>query len=140
VPPQQSLNRSTAATSFDAASVSAASTPVYDFDPAAATLAAGQMVTVSVRATGDILPPSALAIVFDPAVIAVIGAQPIVEDGTADTSIEPGRVVLELPGGTVLSGTQVIARLTLVGVKAGRSALSFEQAPGSSSSATVEVK
>ncbi len=140
VPPQQSLNNVTGTTAFDSASVSAATTPVYDLDPPAATLAAGQTMTVYVRATGDTLPPSALAITFDPAVVAVIGAQPVIEDGTADTRIEPGRVVLELPGGMLLSGTQVIARLMLVGVKAGRTAISFEQAPGGSSSASVEVK
>ena len=140
VPPQQSLNNVTGTTAFDSASVSAATTPVYDLDPPAATLAAGQTMTVYVRATGDTLPPSALAITFDPAVVAVIGAQPVIEDGTADTRIEPGRVVLELPGGMLLSGTQVIARLMLVGVKAGRTSISFEQAPGGSSSASVEVK
>jgi general secretion pathway protein D len=140
VPPQQSLNGTTSATTFDAASVSSAPATFYDLDPAAPTLAAGQMFTVSVRATGETLPASVLSIVFDPSVIAVVGARPILEDGTADTQIEPGRVVLDLPGGMLLSGTQVIANLTLVGVKAGRSTLSFEQAPGSTSSASVEVK
>jgi len=118
-----------------------AASPVYDLDPPAATLKPGETLTVSVRATGDVLPPSTLAIRFDPTVVSVVGVRPILEDGgMAETRIEPGRVVLDLPGGNPLSGTQAIAQITLQGVAPGRSVLSFDQAPGSSSSSTVEVK
>ncbi len=129
-----------AASSFEAASATAAA-PVYDLDPPTATLKPGETLTVSVRATGDVLPPSTLAIRFDPTVVSVVGVRPILGDSTAaETRIEPGRIVLDLPGGNPLSGTRAIAQITLHGVAAGRSVLSFEDAPGSSSSATVEVK
>jgi hypothetical protein len=118
----------------------ATAAPVYDLDPSSASLKAGEAVTVSVRATGDSLPPSVLAVRFDPAVLSVIGVEPIIESaGEADTRLEPGRVVLELPGGTALAGTKPIARIRFQGVAAGRSVVSFDQAPGSTSSATLVV-
>jgi len=118
----------------------ATAAPVYDLDPSSASIKSGEAVTVSVRATGDSLPPSVLAVRFDPAVLSVIGVEPIIESaGEADTRLEPGRVVLELPGGTALSGTKPIARIRFQGMKAGRSVVSFDQAPGSTSSATLEV-
>ncbi|MGH9368432.1 MAG: secretin N-terminal domain-containing protein [Thermoanaerobaculia bacterium] len=124
-----------------APATSAAAAPVYDLEPPVASLKAGETVTVSVRATGDFLPPSSLAILFDPAVVSVVGVRPVLEEGgVADTRIEPGRVVFELPGGVALAGTRPIAEITLRGVAAGRAVLSFEEAPGSSSSATVEVR
>ncbi len=120
---------------------SAAVAPVYDLDPPVASLAPGETLTVTVRATGDFLPASALSVVFDPSVVAVAGARPVLEEaGAADTRIEPGRVVFEIPGGVALSGTKPVAEITLRGVAAGRAVLSFEQAPGSTSSATVEVR
>ncbi|MGE5275637.1 MAG: secretin N-terminal domain-containing protein [Acidobacteriota bacterium] len=139
-PPQPQGASRNVSSSVEAASVAAAA-PVYDLDPPAATLKPGEKLTVSVRATGDVLPPSTIAIRFDPKVVSVVGVRPILQDSAAaETRIEPGRVVLDLPGGNPLSGTQAIAQITLQGVAAGRSVLSFEEAPGSSASATVDVK
>ena len=119
---------------------SATTTPVFDLDPPSSSLKAGETMTVSVRATGDSLPPSALAVRYDPAVVAVVGVEPVLEDpSAAETRIEPGRVVLDLPGGTVLAGTKAVARIALRALAPGRSALTFEQAPGGTSSATIEV-
>jgi hypothetical protein len=129
------------ATSAPAVTVaSAITTPVFDLDPPSASLKAGDTMTVSVRATGDSLPPSALAVRYDPAVVAVVGVEPVLEDpSAAETRIEPGRVVLDLPGGTLLAGTKPVARIALRALAPGRSALTFEQAPGGTSSATIEV-
>ncbi|HTO77078.1 MAG TPA: secretin N-terminal domain-containing protein [Thermoanaerobaculia bacterium] len=129
------------ATSAPAVTVaSATTTPVFDLDPPSSSLKAGETMTVSVRATGDSLPPSALAVRYDPAVVAVVGVEPVLEDpSAAETRIEPGRVVLDLPGGTVLAGTKAVARIALRALAPGRSALTFEQAPGGTSSATIEV-
>ncbi len=118
-----------------------AATPVFDLDPPSASVGAGETVTVSVRATGDTLPPSALAVRYDPAVFAVTDVEPVLDEGSeAETRIEPGRVVLQLPGGTLLAGTKPIARITFRAIAAGKSVLSFDQAPGSTSSATLEVR
>ncbi len=137
IPPQGASN----AVASSAEVASAVVAPVYDLDPPAASLKAGETITISVRATGDVLPPSSLAIRFDPAVVSVVGVQPILEAGSAaDTRVEAARVVLDLPGGMTLAGTRAIAQITLRGVAAGRSIVSFEEAPGSSSSALVEVK
>ncbi len=137
IPPQGASNA--VASSPEVASAVVA--PVYDLDPPVASLKAGETITISVRATGDVLPPSSLAIRFDPAVVSVVGVQPILEAGSAaDTRVEAARVVLDLPGGMTLAGTRAIAQITLRGVAAGRSIVSFEEAPGSSSSALVEVK
>ncbi len=129
------------ATSAPAVTVaSATTTPVFDLDPPSSSLKAGETMTVSVRATGDSLPPSALAVRYDPSVVAVVGVEPVLEDpSAAETRIEPGRVVLDLPGGTVLAGTKAVARIALRALAPGRSALTFEQAPGGTSSATIEV-
>jgi general secretion pathway protein D len=132
-----SQSASASASSADAASSAA---PAFDLDPPLTTLQRGQTATISVRATGDFLPPSSLAIRFDPAVLSVVRVQPILDEGVADTRIEPGRVVLDLPGGTALTGTRAIARISIQALAAGRSTLSFDQAPGSTAAATVEVK
>jgi general secretion pathway protein D len=119
---------------------SAATVPVFDLDPPSASFKTGDTMTVSVRATGDSLPPSALAVRYDPSVVTVVGVEPVLENpSAAETRIEPGRVVLDLPGGTVLAGTKPVARISLRALAPGRSALTFEQAPGGTSSATIEV-
>ena len=124
-----------------ATATSAAVAPVFDIDPPLASIKAGDTLTLAVRATGDSLPPSSLVLRYDPAVLAVAGIEPILDDNSAaESRIEPGRVLLDLPGGQVLSGTRAIARLTFKGVAAGRAVVSFDQAPGSSASATLEVK
>ena len=61
------------------------------------------------------------------------------EGGVAETRVEPGRVVFELPGSVTLWGTVRVAEITVKALAAGRAVLSFDQAPGSTSSATVEV-
>jgi general secretion pathway protein D len=136
--PQGISSQSASGSSAIATSSSAA--PAFDLDPPLMTLQRGQAATISVRATGDFLPPSSLAIRFDPAVLAVVSAQPILDEGVADTRIEPGRVVLDLPGGTALTGTRAVARISIRGLAAGRTVLSFDRAPGSTAAATVEVK
>ncbi|HEY7111876.1 MAG TPA: secretin N-terminal domain-containing protein [Thermoanaerobaculia bacterium] len=119
---------------------SASVVPVFDLDPPSASFKTGDTMTVSVRATGDSLPPSALAVRYDPSVVAVVGVEPVLEDSSAaETRIEPGRVVLDLPGGTVLAGTKAVAHITMKAIAPGKSVLSFEQAPGGASSATLEV-
>jgi general secretion pathway protein D len=141
----QGAKNSSASASADSDGLSTAATiaapaPVYDLDPPSASVKAGEAVTVAVRATGNGLPPSVLAVRFDPAVVSVLGVEPIIESaGEAETRVEPGRVVMELPGSAALSGTQPIARIRFQGVAAGRTVVSFEQAPGSTSSATLEV-
>jgi general secretion pathway protein D len=116
------------------------SAPVYDIDPPSASLETGQTVTLTIRATGEILPASVLSVAFDPAVVAVVGAHPVLEEGgVAETRVEPGRVVFELPGSVTLSGTVRVAEITVRAVAAGRAVLSFDQAPGSTSSATLEI-
>jgi general secretion pathway protein D len=138
--PQGSVSQSASPSASSADAFSSAAATAFDLDPPFVALQRGKAATISVRATGDFLSPSSLAIRFDPAVLAVLGAQPILDQGVADTRIEPGRVVLDLPGGTALTGTRAIARITIQGLAAGRTVLSFDQAPGSSASATVEVK
>jgi general secretion pathway protein D len=138
VQPQQS-SAASSTSSFQAESASAGSV-VYDFDPSAASLVAGQMLTVTVRGTGDVLPPGTLVVRFDPALLSVVRVAPILDEGTADTRVEPGQVVLELPGSTGTAGTQALAQITFQGMKAGRAVLTFNQAPGSTSSAVVEVQ
>jgi general secretion pathway protein D len=140
-PPQPQGASSTISSSSPSISIaSAAATPVFDIDPPAASFQTGDTMTISVRATGDSLPPSALAVRYDPAVVAVVGVEPVLEDpSAAETRIEPGRVLLDLPGGTVLAGTKAIAHIALRALAPGKSVLTFEQAPGGSSSATVEV-
>jgi hypothetical protein len=63
-------------------------------------------------------------------------------NNVADTRVEPGRAVIEVPSGVVLSGTSPIAEITLQGVSPGRSSLAFENPATDSSVQTngaVEV-
>ena len=118
----------------------------FDIDPPAPVLAPGQQQVVRVRATGAgaILPSTTLAIRFDPSVVAAIGVRPVLGDnGQADARIEPGRAIVEVPGGINLSGTSPVAEITLQGVAVGRSALAFENVPADQTAqidGSVEVR
>ena len=139
-PPQpQGAALTTSSPSISVASADAAP-PVFDVDPPAASFKTGDTMTISVRATGDSMPPSAVAVHYDPAVVSVVGVQPVLEDASsAEAHVEPDRVVLQLPGVASLAGTKPIARITLRALAPGKTVLSFDEAPGSSSSATLEV-
>ncbi|MGI0148253.1 MAG: type II secretion system protein GspD, partial [Thermoplasmata archaeon] len=117
---------------------------LFDFDPPAVSLAAGEQKTVLVRAAGGESPSSTtVSIHFDPAVVAVVAVRPIlVGAGMVEGRVEPGRVVLEFPVGVSLSGTRPVAEITLLGIGAGRSKLSFETSGGAAavSEALVEVR
>jgi general secretion pathway protein D len=133
VPPQSSLSSSPSAApaaAAKAAEAPAASNAVLlDFDPAYVTLAPGARQTILVRATSAAgLAAGTAAIKFDPAVVAAVVARPILgsDSGVAEGRIEAGRVVLAFPGAEELSGTRALAEITLLGVAAGRSAITFE--------------
>jgi len=117
---------------------------LFDFDPPAVSVAPGEQKTVLVRAAGGELPSSAtVSIHFDPAVVAVVAVRPIlVAAGMVEGRVEPGRVVLEFPAGVDLSGARPVAEITLLGIGAGRSKLSFETSGGAAavSEALVEVR
>ena len=119
---------------------------LFDFDPAALSLAPGEQKTVLVRATGgESAPAATLGIQFDPAVVAVVAVRPILSaGGVGDASVQGGRVVLELPGGISLAGTRPVAEITLRGMGAGRTNLAFENpATGgviATTDAAVEVR
>jgi general secretion pathway protein D len=133
--------------STDAAVVATGASPVsFDFDPPTISLAPGEQKTVTVRATGsDVAPATTLGIEFDPAVVAVVAVRPILSGGgSGDANVSGGRVVLELPGGVSLAGTRPIAEMTLRGIGAGRSRLTFAK-PSSgavlaATDAAVEVR
>jgi general secretion pathway protein D len=119
---------------------------LFDFDPAALSLAPGEQKTVLVRATGgESAPATTLGIQFDPAVVGVVAVRPILSaGGVGEASVQGGRVVLELPGGIRLAGTRPVAEVTLRGMGAGRTKLAFEEpATGgviATTDATVEVR
>ncbi|HEY2797260.1 MAG TPA: secretin N-terminal domain-containing protein [Thermoanaerobaculia bacterium] len=121
----------TAAIAADAAAA-VPTTPavLIDFDPAYLSLANGQTQSILVRATASAGFPGANLIVhFDPKVVAALVARPILgsDGGTADATIdENGRVALAIPPIPDMSGTRVIAQITLRGVGLGRASLSFE--------------
>ncbi len=163
VPPQasrpqsQGVEAQTAAVATDTAAVAtdsaAASTDtsavMLDFDPAYLTLATGQQQSILVRATAASgFPGGTFVVRYDPAIVAAVVARPILgsDGGVANANIESGRVVLEIPGSAELTGTRAVAQITLRGVAAGRSAISFEPVdlPGASSvtlsGAAVDVR
>ncbi len=128
------------------ASADTATPILLDFDPAYLSLAPGQQQSILVRVTSaGGFPGGTLTIRFDPSVAAAVFVRPILgsETGVADGRIDQGRVVIELPGFTDLSGTRAVAEITLQGVAPGRSTLSFERAAAeglvSLSEAVVEV-
>jgi general secretion pathway protein D len=116
-----------------------------DFDPAALTFGPGEDRIVLVRATGESLPAGSLSIRYDPKVVEVVAVRPILsEAGLADTRIEPGRVVLDLPSATSLGGTRAVAEIVVRGVGTGRASLSLEAVASgeslASTPAVVEVR
>ncbi|MGH9317185.1 MAG: hypothetical protein ACRD1P_08770, partial [Thermoanaerobaculia bacterium] len=119
---------------------------LFDFDPASVSLSPGGQRSVLIRASGDeVINATVLAVRFDPSVVAVLSVRPILPDqGVADAHIEPGRVVVEIPSTVGVSGTRVVAEITLQGVAPGRSTLSFERPATEGivtlSEATVEVR
>jgi hypothetical protein len=114
---------------------------LFDFDPPTLSLAPGEVKSVLVRATGgDFAPASTLGIQFDPAVVAVVAARPILSGaGAGDATVAGGRVVLELPGGIDLSGTRPVAEITLRAVGAGRTMLAFEKSASGAVVATADA-
>jgi general secretion pathway protein D len=122
------------------AAAAAPANPVFSFDPSFVSLAPGQQRSLVLRAAGDVLTSDSVIVQFDPRVAAVMFARPVLAvDGVADARIEGGRVVLQLPAGTPLSGTRPVAELTIVGVAPGRAILAVEAA-GAGASAVVEVR
>ena len=100
---------------------------LLDFDPPSLSFAPGQDRSLLVRATGETLPGGTVVVRFDPAVVTAISVRPILSQGVADSRIEPGRVILELPGDAALSGTRAVAEIVLRGVAAGSTTLTFEK-------------
>ena len=120
-----------------------------DFDPAYLSLAHGQTQSILVRATASAgFPGANLVVHFDPKVVAAVVARPILasDGGIADATIdEKGIILLAIPPIPDMSGTRVIAQITLRGVGVGRASLSFEpiQLDGVSttlSTAVVDVR
>jgi general secretion pathway protein D len=131
------------AASVESVAAADSTATVFSFDTAFLSLAPGQQRSIVLRASGNTLTTSAIAIVFDPRIATVTSARPILtaEDGVAEARIQGGFVVLQLPAGTAISGTQAIAELTLTGVAPGRSTLSVEgNGVGAGASAVVEVR
>ncbi|HEY6097655.1 MAG TPA: hypothetical protein VIU83_06320, partial [Candidatus Deferrimicrobium sp.] len=113
----------------------------FDFAPSALTIAPGQQVSILVRANGnDTMAETPLVVRFDPAVVSAIAARPIFSgSGVADTQVEPGRAVVQVPNGTAVSGSTPLAEIVLKGVGPGRSALTIET-PAGGTAGTVEVR
>jgi general secretion pathway protein D len=138
VPPQGATLSSTNPADTPAASVVAAkseavsqasSAVLLDFDPAYLTLAPGARQTILVRATSAAGLPGGTAVIrFDKSVVAAVVARPILgsDSGQAEGRIEDGRILLTFPGTAELAGTRALAEITLVGMGAGRSTLTFE--------------
>jgi hypothetical protein len=114
---------------------------MFDFDPAALSLAPGEQKTVLVRATGgESAPATTLGIQFDPAVVGIVAVRPILSaGGVGEASVQGGRVVLELPGGISLAGTRPVAEVTLRGMGAGRTKLAFEKDVSGSAVTTTDA-
>jgi general secretion pathway protein D len=118
----------------------------FDFEPASLSLFPGEVRTVLVRAAGAGTAPSGkVGVAFDPAILSVLAVRAIpVGDGIAEASVEPGRVVLDLPGGTTVEAGAFVAEITLRAVAPGRSKLAFDKATtggeASLSEAAIEVR
>lgn len=113
----------------------------FDFAPSSITLAPGEQVSVLVRANGnDTLSETPMVVRFDPAVVSAVAARPILSgSGVADSQVETGRAVLQIPGGVVVSGNTPLAEIVLRGVAPGRSDLTIET-PAGGAPASVEVR
>jgi general secretion pathway protein D len=151
VPPQGGAAKPQSQSSeVQAADASAAGTTaiLLDFDPAYMALSPGQQQSILVRATASGgFPGGTFVVRFDPSVVAAVFARPILgsDSGVANAAIESGRVILEIPGSAEMTGTRAVAEITLRGMAAGRTALSFEPAEVTAASATfsssvVDVK
>jgi len=114
----------------------------FDFDPATVSLMPGEQRTIVVRAGGNrTLENTSLSIRFDPNVAAAVAVRPVLTDGGfADSRIEPGRVLIDIPSVLNISSTRPIAEITLRGIAKGNSTLSFEKAPDGAGSAPVAVE
>ncbi len=103
---------------------------LLDFDPPYISVAPGATQTVLVRATGaGGLPGGTVSIRFDPSVVAVLSAKPILgsDSGMAEGRVDDGNhVVLAFPGAETLGGTRALAEITLRGIAPGRSAFTFD--------------
>jgi hypothetical protein len=116
----------------------------FDFDPPLSVIAPGEQKAVQVRATGQgVTTGNTLSIRFDPSVVAAVGVRSILTgNNSADTRVEPGRAVIEVPSGVVLSGTSPVAEITLQGMSPGRSTLAFDSPAGETTvqtNGTVDV-
>lgn len=126
--------------SAEAAAAAGSTASVFSFDPYFVSLAPGQRRSLVLRAAGDSLTADTVAVTFDARVAAIVLARPVLTaEGVADARIEAGRAIFQLPVGTPLSGTRVIAEIIVLGVKPGRAVLSVEGA-GAGASAVVEVR
>jgi hypothetical protein len=102
----------------------------FDFEPAALSLAPGEVRTVLVRATASgATAAGSVEVAFDPAIVSVLAVRAIpAGGGMADARVEPGRVVLDLPAAAGLGDGPRVAEITLRAVAPGRSKLSFQKA------------
>jgi general secretion pathway protein D len=114
----------------------------FDFDPPTVSLAPGEQRTIVVRAGGNrTLENTSLSIRFDPNVAAAVAVRPVLADGGyADSRIEPGHVLIDIPSVLNVSSTRAIAEIVLQGIARGNSTLSFEKAPEGAGSAPVAVE
>src|SRR5215471_4065195 len=89
----------------------------FDFDPPQLVLAPGEQKTVIVRVGGNkTLENTSIAVRFDPAVAAAVSVRPILSDGGyADSHIDPGRVIIDIPSVLNVSGTRAIAEIRFAG-------------------------
>jgi general secretion pathway protein D len=127
----QAQVKSESVTGASAAYVASDQSPqvLIDFDPAYLALPVGQQQTVLVRATSASgFPGGTLVLHFDPSVAAAVVARPILTggDGVAEARIDNDRAIITLPAVPDATGTRAVAEITLRGMAAGRSALSFE--------------
>ncbi len=145
VAPSVGAGAATASASAAAASSSPTQSGLlFDIAPASVAVGAGQQSSILLRVTGqDASVNGSVIIRFDPALLSVVGVRAILpEGGVADSHIEPGRVVLNLPNPIVLSGTRALAEIVVQGVKPGSSKLTFERGTSSANfaDAAVEVR
>ena len=144
VPPQGAKGTSgdgTLSVKSAPASESEVSTAVLlDFDPAYTALAPGQQQSILVRATSAAgFPGGTLTVRFDRSSAAAVAVRPILGSGTgaAEGWIDGDRVLITIPATAELSGTRAVAEITLRGIAAGRSTLTFEPLEMSGASVTL---
>ncbi len=117
---------------------------LFEIVPSSASVGTGQQSSIVLRVTGqDASVNGSVMVRFDPAILSVVGVRAILpEGGVADSHVEPGRVVLNLPNPIPLSGTKALAEIVVQGVKKGTSKLTFDRGTSSANfaDATVEVR